>query len=147
MSPVDSPDDGIALDLDLGFTLGLDMAFEEAVRWASAEGFAFVELLLDGPYARDRVAGGVEAMRSTLADAGVDVVVHLPFAIDPGSPFASVRQGVVEEFVAGMDLATAFPELLSRYPSAAMTFDTSHALGKRHVEELLGGTRGGAASD
>jgi len=181
-------DSGIALDLDLGFTLGLDMPFEEAVRWASAEEFGFVELLLDGPYARDRIAGDVEAMRSTLADAGVDIVVHLPFAIDPGSPFASVRQGVVEEFVAGMDLAaelgadsvvfhpssdawdlgwtgaecrefvhvalddlvpaardrglvpclenvvstyydaTTFPELLSRYPSAGMTFDTSHAL-------------------
>jgi hypothetical protein len=43
---------GSGIDLDLGFTLGLGMPFAEAVRWADAEGFDFVELLLDGPYAR-----------------------------------------------------------------------------------------------
>jgi sugar phosphate isomerase/epimerase len=44
-------------------------------------------------------------MRGTLEDAGVGIAVHLPFAIDPGSPFTPVRQGIVREFEAGMDLA------------------------------------------
>ena len=94
-----------APDLDLGFTVGLGMAFDEAVAWAAEEGFRFVELLLDGPYARERIADERTAMRRTLDDAGLGIVVHLPFAADPGSPFAPVRAGVVEEFTAGMDLA------------------------------------------
>ncbi|MFC7154643.1 sugar phosphate isomerase/epimerase family protein [Halomarina halobia] len=175
-------------DLDLGFTVGLSMPFEESVAWAADEGFDFVELLLDGPYARERIVDRRASMRTTLDAGGVDLVVHLPFAVDPGSPFAPVRQGAVAELVAGMDLAvdlgagtvvfhpssdawdlgwtaterrefvhaglddlvpaarerdlepclenvisgyydaTAFPELLERYPDASMTFDTSHAL-------------------
>lgn len=93
------------LGLDLGFTLGLEMPFEEAVEWAAEEGFAFVELLLDGPYARERIVDDVAAMRSTLATAGVGVVVHLPFAAAPGSPFTPVREGAVRELTLGMDLA------------------------------------------
>ena len=187
--PGDSDDDrGLDLDVDLGFTVGLEMAFARATAWAAAEGFAFVELLLDGPYARERVVDRVDEFRAALADAGVGIVVHLPFAADPGVPFGPVRAGVVEELVAGMDLAvdlgaekvvfhpssdawglgwderetrgfvhdalddlvpaardrglvpclenvvssyydaTALPELLDRYPDAAVTFDTSHAL-------------------
>ena len=93
------------LDLDLGFTLGLGMEFDAATEWAAGEGFDFVELLLDGPYARERIEDRRESMRRTLADAGIDVVVHLPFAVDPGSPFTPVREGAVEELTAGMDLA------------------------------------------
>lgn len=94
-----------SLDLDLGFTVGLGMEFDDAVAWAADEGFDFVELLLDGPYARERIEDRAGAMRGTLAEAGVDVVVHLPFAADPGVPFTPVREGVVAELTAGMDLA------------------------------------------
>ncbi|GAA0650963.1 sugar phosphate isomerase/epimerase family protein [Salarchaeum japonicum] len=91
--------------LDLGFTLGLEMSFAPTVRWAADEGFDFVELLLDGPYARQRVEPRTGEMADALDDHGVGVVVHLPFNPDPGSPFAPVREGVVEELVAGMDTA------------------------------------------
>lgn len=93
------------LDTELGFTVGLDMAFDRAVGWASEEGFEFVELLLDGPYARERIVGDVEEMRETLTDVGIGIVVHLPFAIDPGVPFTPVREGILREFEKGMDLA------------------------------------------
>lgn len=101
------PDDAGAFDLALGFTVGLDMAFDEAVAWAASEGFDYVEILLDGPYARQRVADRREAMRDSLAEAGLGVAVHLPFAIDVGSPFASVREGAVAELEKGMDFAAA----------------------------------------
>ncbi|MEF8807976.1 TIM barrel protein, partial [Natronomonas sp.] len=93
------------IDLGLGFTVGLEMPFDDAVEWAAAEDFDFVELLLDGPYARERIAHDQEAMRETLAEAGLDIVVHLPFAVDPGSPFTPVRNGAIEELTAGMDFA------------------------------------------
>jgi len=181
-------DGASGLELDLGFTLGLGMAFEPTVEWAAGEGFSFVELLLDGPYARERIDDRIGEMRASLGAAGVGAIVHLPFAAAPGSPFGPVRAGVVEEYTAGMDLAadlgaetvvfhpssdawergwadaerrgfvhealdelvpaalerglepclenvvssyyvaSAFPELLERYPDASMTFDTSHAL-------------------
>lgn len=44
-------------------------------------------------------------MRETLEETGVGIAVHLPFAIDPGSPFTPVREGIVREFEAGMDLS------------------------------------------
>ena len=91
--------------LDLGFTVGLDMAFDEAVSWAAGEGFEFVEVLLDGPYARERIADRADPMRTTLEEAEMGVVVHLPFTVDPGSPFAPVREGALTELTAGMDLA------------------------------------------
>jgi len=43
---MDTPTDEIDLSLDLGFTLGQEMPFDEAVEWANTEGFDFVELLL-----------------------------------------------------------------------------------------------------
>lgn len=94
-----------SLAVDLGFTVGLGMDFEAATAWAASEGFDFVELLLDGAYARERIADHREAMRATLDGAGLGVVVHLPFSVDPGVPFTPVREGVVAELVAGMDLA------------------------------------------
>lgn len=93
------------LDLDIGFTVGLDLPFGEAVDWAASEGFDFVELLLDGPYARERIEDRADAMRERLTDESVGIVVHLPFAVDPGNPFTPVREGCVAELVAGMDLA------------------------------------------
>ena len=68
MDASDTATGGGAPDLDLGFTLGLDLPFEETVAWAGEAGFDFVELLLDGPYARERIAGDAPAMRETLAD-------------------------------------------------------------------------------
>jgi sugar phosphate isomerase/epimerase len=175
-------------DLDLGFTVGADMPFEPAVEFAASEGFSFVELLLDGQYARERLEARRDSVREPLVAHGLGLVVHLPFSIAIGSPFTPVREAVVEEFVGGMDLAadlgadrivfhpssdawelcwdesdekgfvhegldalvpaarerglvpcienlidgpyplSGFPDLLSRYPGARMTFDTSHAL-------------------
>jgi sugar phosphate isomerase/epimerase len=91
--------------LSLGYTVGLGLEFERSVAFAAREGFDFVEILLDGPYARHRIDPRADAMRDTLDEYGVDAVVHLPFAAAVGSPFEPVREGVVREFIAGMDLA------------------------------------------
>jgi len=91
--------------LSLGYTVGLGLGFEDSIVFAAREGFDFVEILLDGPYARHRIEPRVGAMRETLDEHGVDAAVHLPFAVAVGSPFEPVREGVIREFVAGMDLA------------------------------------------
>lgn len=94
------------VSLRLGFTVGLGLVFERTIEWATSEGFEFVEVLLDGPYAREHIDDRSESMQTVLTDAGMDVVVHLPFAVDPGSPFAPVREGAIAEFTAGMELAS-----------------------------------------
>jgi sugar phosphate isomerase/epimerase len=130
------------------------MPFEPTVRWAAEEGFDFVEPLLDGPHARGRIADGVVSMRSAPADARTDIVVHLPFAVDPGSPFAPVRDGAVDELVAGMglaaDLGTETVSSISRLTpgtpagpgTATLEVGTEDcdtiAPGRRHVEALFG---------
>ena len=93
------------LDLDLGFTVGLGMAFETGVQWAGDQGFEYVELLLDGQYARPQIEDRRESMVEALTTACVGLVVHLPFSVEIGSPFPPIRNGVVDEFTAGMDLA------------------------------------------
>lgn len=108
MSPpaqTDADDTASSATVALGYTLGLETAFETGVEWAAAEGFEFIELLLDRPYLRERIHSDVEAMRSVLTDQNVGIVVHLPFAVAPSVPFEPVRAGIVEEFKRGMDLA------------------------------------------
>lgn len=94
------------LELELGFTLGADLPFDQTVAWADREGFDHVELLLDGQYARERLLDRRAELREGLERAGLGLVVHLPFTVDAGSPFTPVREGAIEEFVGGMDLAS-----------------------------------------
>jgi sugar phosphate isomerase/epimerase len=97
--PVDA-----TLDLDLGFTLPhRDVC--RAVEWGAAEGFDHVELLVDGPHARSRADAWRTPLANALDDTGLDLVVHLPFALDLGSPFGPVRDGAVRECRACLDLA------------------------------------------
>jgi hypothetical protein len=97
--PVDA-----SLDLDLGFTLP-HRDVRGAVEWAAAEGFDLVEVLLDGPHARARADAWRDPLADALDDTGLDLVVHLPFALDLGSPFGPVRDGAVRECRACLDLA------------------------------------------
>jgi len=136
---MDTDDRARAPDLELGFTLGLGMEFDPTVRWAGAEGFEFVELLLDGPYARERIEGRAASMRATLEAEGIGVVAHLPFAADPGSPFTPVREGVIAELVAGMDLAADLgSETVVFHPSSdAWDLGWSEVESREFVHEAL----------
>lgn len=93
-------------------------------------------------------------MRAVLEAAGVDVVVHLPFAVDPGSPFALVREGVVAELIAEMDLVAALGAEPVVFHTSSDAWDPGWsgtatlevgtedcdtiARGRRHVEVLFG---------
>ena len=62
----EAPGSQRGITLDLGFTVGLEMDFDEAIKWAANEGFDIVEVLLDGPYARERITGRCDSMAKTL---------------------------------------------------------------------------------
>ena len=91
-----------------GFTVGLGTDVPDSLERAEKAGFSFVELLLDGSFARDRLAEreAIDDLAAGFDDAPLDLVCHLPFAVDIGSPFTPVRGGSVAELIATLDLVT-----------------------------------------
>ena len=77
-----------------------------AVAFAGANGFDYVELMMDGAGDRRRLADRADEVRTWLADAGVDLLVHLPFgSVDLGTPLPNVREGSVSELAAALETA------------------------------------------
>ncbi|WP_348608376.1 sugar phosphate isomerase/epimerase family protein [Halobaculum rarum] len=96
------------MNVDIGFVTQLGMDPPDAAAIAADHGYDYVEVMLDGAGARDRLAPRRDELRTALADHGVGCTVHLPFgSIDPGSPFDAVRSGAVAELEAHLDLAAA----------------------------------------
>ena len=86
-----------------GFVTQVGMEYEEAFGRADEFGLDFVELMLDGAHERSRLDPEVV---SESADAnGVDLAVHLPFALDIASPFEHVREGALRELLAAIETA------------------------------------------
>lgn len=88
-----------------GFMVEVDHDLQEACAAAADHGFDFVELNLEGA-ARYREADPA-AVGETVADAGLDLAVHLPFALDVASPYEHVRRGACRELEAAIDDAAA----------------------------------------
>jgi len=88
-----------------GFTLegGVDM--DAACAFAADHGFAFVELNMEGQFHRSRVEA--DAVREIAERYGLDIVVHLPYELDPGSPHDEVREGACRELEDAIDTAAA----------------------------------------
>lgn len=90
-------------DIHTGFTVAGPMSVDAAAERAAASGADLVELLLDGPHARNRV--DAEAVRSALATHDRRLVVHLPFGVALTSPHEHVRAGLRREFAATIECA------------------------------------------
>ncbi|UPV74610.1 sugar phosphate isomerase/epimerase [Halorussus limi] len=72
------------------------VSWDEALRQASAVGFDFAELYLDGATERTRLDPG--SVGSAAAEEGLDLLVHLPFVdLEIGSPRDPVREGSLSE--------------------------------------------------
>jgi sugar phosphate isomerase/epimerase len=86
-----------------GFTVEGDADPEAAFAFAADRGFAFVELNMDYAFERSRVDPG--AVRDLADEYGLDLVVHLPYRPDPGSPHAHDREGACRTLEAAVDVA------------------------------------------
>lgn len=91
------------MDLEQGFMVGGTVPWREAVATAGAEGFDFVELDMEQAFPAERTDG--EAVRGVLDDHDLDVLVHLPYKLDPGSPLDHVREGACRELENAIDVA------------------------------------------
>lgn len=72
------------------------VTYGESISFADEAGFDFVELYLDG--ASDRRAVDAAEVERLCKDAGLDLLVHLPFAdLDLGTPRERVREACLDE--------------------------------------------------
>jgi sugar phosphate isomerase/epimerase len=86
-----------------GFATQTGMGFEEAIPEAAARDFDFVELTMDGIHERSRL--DPVSVRDCADTHDVDLLVHLPFRVDIGSPYEHVREGSIRELEAAIDTA------------------------------------------
>jgi sugar phosphate isomerase/epimerase len=92
--------------LDLGFVTQTTMHYDDAFPAAAAMELDYVELMLDGHHERSDL--DADAVADAADDANLDLLVHLPFALDIGSPFEHVREGAIRELSAALETAAPF---------------------------------------
>lgn len=81
-----------------------DVALDETIEQGAAAGFDFVELYMDGATERSRL--DADTVVNHLEEAGVDLMVHLPFVdLDVGTPRDRIRTAAVEELKACLEMA------------------------------------------
>jgi sugar phosphate isomerase/epimerase len=79
----------------VGFVTQVSIPLDEQLAFATTADIDHVEILMDGPTTRQRLADDVATIRETVAEAELDLLVHLPFPTDIGSPYAGVRNGAL----------------------------------------------------
>lgn len=92
---------------DLGFVVNHELQLSEAIPLAGEHGFDFVEVKMNGEASREALDGASESIVRGLEDHGLDLLVHLPYQLDIGSPHEHVRAGSVRELVACLECAAA----------------------------------------
>ena len=86
-----------------GFTVEGDADLAVALDFAADRGFDYVELNMDYAFERRRVDPG--RVRTLADDRGLDLVVHLPYRVDPGSHHEHAREGACQTLEAAVDAA------------------------------------------
>lgn len=86
-----------------GFTVEGDADPERSFAFAAAHGFDFVELNMEDGFPRSHV--DADRIATLLDRHDLDLVVHLPFSIDVGSPHEHAREGACRELEAAIEAA------------------------------------------
>jgi len=87
-----------------GFMVDASVPFDAGMDFAAEHGFDFVEINMEHPFFRDLDA---DRVRAATSDRGLDVVAHLPYRLDVGSPHEHVRDGACRQLEAAVDTAVA----------------------------------------
>jgi len=106
-SPADHPDHATPMHPRTGFVTRLALSLEDQFALAADAGFDYVEVLTDGHRAPDALADDRTEVVDALDHYDLDLVVHLPFPTDIGSPYEAVRAGAVETQTQAIETAAA----------------------------------------
>lgn len=106
------------MDVRQGFTVEGGVELDAAVEFATDHGFDFLELNMENGFAR-RDADPAE-IRTIVDSAGLDLVVHLPYRLDVGSPHEEVRLGTCRELERSIDAALDFGATRGVFHAAAL---------------------------
>jgi len=87
-----------------GFMIDASVDFDAGVAFAAEHGFDFVELNMEHPFFREL---DPERVRAATTERDLDVVAHLPYRLDIGSPHEHVRDGACRQLEAAIDTAVA----------------------------------------
>lgn len=118
-----------------GFVTQLDMELWDALQQAGELGFDYVEIMMDGPGEWQRLESQQDELRQMMEDHGLDLVVHLPFKLDIGSPLPHVRAGAVKEVKAAIDTAAALGAEKGVLHASSNAW--SAAWTREHVQDLI----------
>ena len=121
------------MSIQQGFMLEGDVDIEVACAFAADNGFEHVEVNAEGRFHRTRVDPA--AVRRPIERYSLDLVVHLPYALDPGSPHEHVRDGACRELEAGIDAAAEMGA--DRAVFHATTFARSYRWDRETVREAI----------
>ncbi|MXR40820.1 TIM barrel protein [Halobaculum sp. WSA2] len=123
----------------VGFVTQVTMGLDEQLAFAGEAGFDYVEILMDGPVDRGALAEREETVGRHLAEGDLDLVVHLPFPTDIGSPYAGVRDGAVATQRRCLDVASDLgAEKAVLHPeSSAWEVAWDHEDLRRHIDESV----------
>ena len=80
--------------------------YRPAFAAAADAGFDYVELNMEARFSREAVDAA--ALREAADGRGLDLVVHLPYTVDVGSPHPPAREGACRELEASIDAAVEF---------------------------------------
>lgn len=94
------------MDVRQGFMVEYTADPEKAFVFGADHEFEFVELNMAYAFERHRVDPA--AVQQLAAEHGLELVVHLPYRLDPGSPHEHVRKGSCRELEAAIDTAIEF---------------------------------------
>lgn len=93
--------------LRLGFVTQLVMNWDRALAEAARMDLDYVELMMDGDTDRTALAEMSDEVCAIAAEHDLNLLVHLPFALDIGSPYDHVREGACREIEAALAAAGA----------------------------------------
>lgn len=91
------------MDLRQGFTVEGDASLADCAALAVDHDFDFLELNMDYAFAPRRVDPA--AVREVAEAHDLDLLVHLPYRVDPGSAYREARAGAVDTLERAIDVA------------------------------------------
>lgn len=121
------------MPIDQGLMLGRGDAIADHFDTAAANGFDYVELNMEAGYARHHTDPTTIAEHADAND--LDVVVHLPYRIDPCSPHEHARDGACTELEAALDAAAGMGA--HRAITHADTNAYPHVWDRDHIHAII----------